>query len=563
VKAKALMAKPLVKRGLLGGGALLVAFGLFRAGGWYSGGPSVAAADVSWKKPAAPAAPSRKAGPASAPSLKRTLGKEAIADKPTPAIAGKIVAKAVAATKPAVATFSPAQVFKDASPAVALVQVRDNSLRPRGQGTGFFVSSDGLFVTSLHVITGASFASVQTSDGRALFVEGVAGTDEQADLALLKIRTDKTPFLKLASGATSSSKVCAIGFQQGQVRSINDSQLGSLDVDKGFRILQTAATPSPDSSGGPVIGSDGSVVGVIRASSDSSLKTFAIPADRVRSLIDQRLPVQTIASAAGDALDTADALAFAQTFMALDRGDLKAASTILSNMRGRQARNPLYWFLDGALHSMLSNLDLAADSYRQAIKLKPDMTLAHESLAQVLSDQGKLREAIKEWRSVARHDPTNWRAYQSAGVASSMLGENEKAVAYFDYAIALEPKRAHLHRYRGQALSDLGKNIDAFTAFKNALKYDQNDPATYASIGALHLKLGHPAEAVTALKKSLSLDRTNPTAYLLYGDAAFAQKDLPTARAAWQNAIRFDAKNGPIAKKATEKLKYLGDVSGK
>jgi S1-C subfamily serine protease/Tfp pilus assembly protein PilF len=562
------MANRLVKRGILGAGVLIVALGLFRAGSWWSGGPSTASADVNWKKsPTAAVAPSRKSNPTSAPSLKRTgVGSTATINpktKPAPAIAAATPEKATAATKPANVGFSSAQLFKNASSAVALVQVRDNALRPRGQGTGFFVSSDGLFVTNYHVIAGASFASVQLADGRALFVEGVAGTDEQADLALLKVRTEKAPFLKLASTSAAASKVTALGFQQGRITSLADSQLGSLDVEKGFRILQSAATPTPDSSGGPIIGADGSVVGVIRTSPEGSLKTFAIPIDRVRSLIEQKIPVQNIASAAGDALDSPDALAFAQTFMALDRGDLKSASTTLANMRGRQARNPLYWFLDGSLHAMLSNLDLAADSYRQAIKLKPDMTLAHESLAQCLSDQGKLREAIKEWRSVARHDPSNWRAYQSAGIASSMLGENEKAVAYFDYAIALEPKRAHLHRYRGQALSDLGRNIDAFTALKNALKFDPNDPTTYVSIGALHLKLGHPAEAVAALKKSLSLDRTNPTAYLLYGDSAFAQKDLVTARAAWQNAIRFDSQNGPIAKKANEKLKYLGDISAK
>src|SRR3712207_7101941 len=70
-------------------------------------------------------------------------------------------------------------------------------------------------------------------------------------------------------------------------------------------------------------------------------------------------------------------------------------------------------------YTTLFRSDLAADSYREAIKLKPDMVLAHESLAQVLSDQGKLREAIREWRSVAKHEPTHWRAYQNAGVASS------------------------------------------------------------------------------------------------------------------------------------------------
>ncbi|HEX8523136.1 MAG TPA: tetratricopeptide repeat protein [Tepidisphaeraceae bacterium] len=547
---------------------MVVCFGLFKTATYLIGGPAVASAKWTAHAKAKPnAAPPRK--PATAPAGKLV---NAEPTKPAPALmkaAGSssklLPAKAAVTTATKPAALSPDQLLKSASPAVALVQVRDNSLRPRGQAAGFFVSSDGLFVTNLHAIANSSFASVQTSDGRALFVEGVAASDEAADLALLKVRTTSASFLKLATGVTNSgAKLSAVTLAPGTSARIVQGQLGNMDVERGLHPFRASAVATTNLSGAPLLNSEGAVAGMTSVTvAGEQTRSFAISAERIGSLINQKQPIVPIASAAGDTLSSADAMAFAQAFMALDRGDLKGASAILTRLRPRQSRNPLYWFLDGSLHAMLSNFDVAADSYRQALKLKPDMTMAHESLANVLSSQGELREAIKEYRAVAKCDPTNWLAYQSAGVASSMLGENEKAVAYFDYAIALEPRRAHLHRYRGQALADLGRNIDAFAAFKNALKLDPNDSTTYASIGALHLKLGHPAEAMTALKKSLSLDRTNPTAYLLYGDSAFSVKDMPTARAAWQNAIRFDVPSGPIAKKASEKLKYLGDVAAR
>ena len=306
---------------------------------------------------------------------------------------------------------------------------------------------------------------------------------------------------------------------------------------------------------------DGAVVGVTSSMLLGGQNlNFAVPAERVQAMMSGDRKLQTIATAAGDAMDPEDAVAFARLFVALDRGQLRQASSILVNLRERQSKNPIYWFLDGTLHTMLNNLDLAASSFKQAIKLKPDMAMAHDGLGMVLSNQGKLREAIVQYKNAAKVDPNDWIAYQSAGMASSMLGEHEKAISFFDQAIKLQPGRAHLQRFRAQAQADLGKNIDAFASLNAALKLDGNDAATYAAIGALHLKLKHAPEAMDALRKSIRLDPTDSRSYMLYGDAAYYARDLKAARAAWQNAIRFDP-TGPIGDKAKTRLKTVADVS--
>jgi hypothetical protein len=378
------MASAWVKRVSLGGASLVVCFGLFKTATYLIGGPAVASAKWTAHAKAKPnAAPPRK--PATAPAGKLV---NAEPTKPAPALmkaAGSssklLPAKAAVTTATKPAALSPDQLLKSASPAVALVQVRDNSLRPRGQAAGFFVSSDGLFVTNLHAIANSSFASVQTSDGRALFVEGVAASDEAADLALLKVRTTSASFLKLATGVTNSgAKLSAVTLAPGTSARIVQGQLGNMDVERGLHPFRASAVATTNLSGAPLLNSEGAVAGMTSVTvAGEQTRSFAISAERIGSLINQKQPIVPIASAAGDTLSSADAMAFAQAFMALDRGDLKGASAILTRLRPRQSRNPLYWFLDGSLHAMLSNFDVAADSYRQALKLKPDMTMAHES----------------------------------------------------------------------------------------------------------------------------------------------------------------------------------------
>jgi tetratricopeptide (TPR) repeat protein len=257
--------------------------------------------------------------------------------------------------------------------------------------------------------------------------------------------------------------------------------------------------------------------------------------------------------------DRPDAVAFARVFVALDAGRIAEAAKILRELRPRQSRDPMYWFLDGTLHALHNDLEPAAESFRQCIRLKPDMALAHTGLGHVLSDQGKLRDAVPEYHAATRCDPSDWVAYQNAGLTSAMLGEQEKAIACFNSAIRLEPKRAHLHRYRAQALAELGKNIDAFAAFNTALKIDPRDSATYSAMGALHLKLKHPGDSIDALKKAIILDPADSRAHLLLGDAAFATRDLRSARLAWQNASRLDLA-GPVGDSARRRLKQVADV---
>ena len=70
-----------------------------------------------------------------------------------------------------------------------------------GQGSGFFISSDGYAVTNNHVVEKAESVEVTTDDGKT-YTAKVIGTDSRTDLALIKIdgRSD-FPYVKLSDQA--------------------------------------------------------------------------------------------------------------------------------------------------------------------------------------------------------------------------------------------------------------------------------------------------------------------------------------------------------------------------
>ena len=55
-----------------------------------------------------------------------------------------------------------------------------------GQGSGFFISSDGYAVTNNHVVDGADKVEVTTDAGKT-YTAKVVGTDPRTDVALIKV----------------------------------------------------------------------------------------------------------------------------------------------------------------------------------------------------------------------------------------------------------------------------------------------------------------------------------------------------------------------------------------
>ena len=171
--------------------------------------------------------------------------------------------------------------------------------RPRSQGSGFIVSSDGLVLTNNHVVEDAEEIVVRLSDRRELTAE-VVGTDPRSDLAVLRIEGDDFPTVKM--GDSSQLKVgewvlaigSPFGFDYSVTAGIVSAKGRSLPTQFGENYvpyIQTDVAINPGNSGGPLFDLEGRVVGInsqIYSNSGGFMGvSFAIPIDVAMEVADQ------------------------------------------------------------------------------------------------------------------------------------------------------------------------------------------------------------------------------------------------------------------------------------
>lgn len=174
--------------------------------------------------------------------------------------------------------------------------------QPRGGGrsigSGFLISQDGYVLTNHHVVDGADVVTVKLTDRRE-FKAKVIGSDEQSDVALLKIEAKGLPFLRAAAANQTKAGqwVVAIGSPFGLDHSVTAGIVSAVGRANPYAeqryvpFIQTDVAINQGNSGGPLLNTSGEVVGInsqIFSNSGGYMGvSFAIPIDVAMNAAEQ------------------------------------------------------------------------------------------------------------------------------------------------------------------------------------------------------------------------------------------------------------------------------------
>ena len=170
------------------------------------------------------------------------------------------------------------EIFTKVSNAVFKLETQFLSGSDWGSGSGFFITSDGIAVTNLHVIDFISSATITTPSGATYPVEGVLAINHDADLAIIKVKGSGFPYLEVGDPAAlrAAQRIYCIGSPYGLDNTFTDGLVSNPNREyEGYTYIQISAPIAPGSSGGALLNEYGQVVGVTAAGFDQGSVNLA------------------------------------------------------------------------------------------------------------------------------------------------------------------------------------------------------------------------------------------------------------------------------------------------
>ncbi len=202
-------------------------------------------------------------------------------------------------------------VYKGIAPAVVNITTRTyqrgfffEPIPAEGAGSGFILDDQGHILTNYHVIQDAERVEVNFDDNTTVQAE-IVGVDPRNDVALLQVDARPDLLHPVTLGTSTNLEVgqraIAIGNPFGQfgrtlttgVISALDRTLQSPDKRTITGVIQTDAAINRGNSGGPLLDSQGKVIGITTAifspTGANAGIGFAIPIDKVKRILPDML----------------------------------------------------------------------------------------------------------------------------------------------------------------------------------------------------------------------------------------------------------------------------------
>ena len=328
------------------------------------------------------------------------------------------------------------QLAEKALAVTVYLEVADREEDTLGFGSGFLVGP-GQIATNFHVVVGAAKGTAKLAGKPATYaIEGITATDEQNDLAILKVTAFEGKPLPLGDSDTvkTSETIYVAGNPKGLDGSFSDDTVSHIHEGEATKRFQMTDLIHPGSSGGPILNGNGEVIGIsLITLEDGQSRNFAIPSNYLKELLTQS-------------------------------GRSKPLS------RGKQSISAETHLRRGYAKYRLDQYQDAIADYDTAINLKPDFASAYYFRGTAKRSLGQYKEAIEDYGTAIDLKDNFAFAYYFRGTIRADLGEHFIAIQDYNKAIDANPDYAFAYLRRGIANYLLDRNWAAKKDWNTALE---------------------------------------------------------------------------------------------
>ena len=344
----------------------------------------------------------------------------------------------------------PDKWVKKASKAVFTLKTFNANDELIGSSNGFFITADGIAVSSYTPFRGASKAVIIDATGKEYPVKSIIGANDTYDIAKFRVDANKCQTLRTSTTAGENTQLWLLPYNAKNAYSCNAAKVKSVQkVANDYDYYTLEGTAGENTVGCPFLNANGEVVGIMQpSSSDDKTTQYAVGATFATelkmtglSLNDPSLKATSIKKELPDELDQA----ILTLYLASSIGDANSFVALVDDFIEKFPQAP-----DG--YSYKAQIMAAQDNYPEADRY---MKLA-------IDNSTDKAEARYNYAKMMYQNLLYF--YDSASHAWSY----EQALEQSEQAVALNPQLAYVTQ-KAQLLFACKRYDESYTTFQDAI----------------------------------------------------------------------------------------------
>ena len=226
----------------------------------------------------------------------------------------------------------------------------------------------------------------------------------------------------------------------------------------------------------------------------------------------------------------------------IEKGHYAQAAVELNHVLAKKPDAGVVVYLLAVAREKDGKLADALEDYRRAYALDSRNTSALAGAAEVLVAMGRVDEArrfIEGYLAEAGEDPA---LHETAGRLAMMQEQYDKAADYFQGALDRDFKNPHYVESLGRAQFFAGRFEPAEATLKRLIGMEAYKKAAWAQtmLGDCHMAANHPLQARDAYQSAMELQPQEPGVWVNLSKAALAMGDLARANLSARQALDLE-----------------------